>query len=87
MSSPDTAEHLADLLYEIGKHALVRNNHKIAVKWLERAFGMLEEQNLGMLGPEASELRLCMIQSLGQSSVKPRNMTTNIFHSPGAYKA
>lgn len=66
-STPETAENLADLFYEIGKHALTKRNYEAAVKWLERACEALGGEDLGMLGPEAGELRLCMLQSLGKS--------------------
>ena len=66
-SCPEIAENLAELLYEIGKHALVKRNHEVAVRWLERACDVLGEQDLGMLSPEAGELRLCILQSLGKS--------------------
>lgn len=61
----DAAEDLADLFYEIGKQASSKRNYEAAVKWLERACDMLGEQDLAMLSPEASELRLCVFQGLG----------------------
>jgi hypothetical protein len=63
----DTAESVADLLYEIGKQALTKCNYEAAVRWLERSYVMLGEQNIGMLSPEAGELRLCVLQGLGKS--------------------
>lgn len=66
--SPDTAEDIADLFYEIGKQALEKSNYEIAVKWLERSWTILEGQQLGMLSPEAGELKLCVIQGLGKST-------------------
>lgn len=63
----DAAESVADLLYEIGKQALTKCNYEAAVKWLERSYVILGEQNIGMLSPEASELRLCVLQGLGKS--------------------
>jgi hypothetical protein len=64
-STPETAENLADLFYEIGNHALTKRNYEVAVKWLERACEALGE-DLGMLSPETGELRLCILQSLGE---------------------
>ena len=61
-----TAENLADLLYEIGKSALAKRSYEIASRWLERAYDMLEKQDLGMLSPEVGELRLCTMQSIGE---------------------
>ena len=63
--SLDTAEDLADLFYEIGKQALTKRNYEAAMKWLERACDILGEQDLAMISPEASELRLCIFQGLG----------------------
>ena len=64
--APDTAEDLADLFYEIGKQALTKRDYEAAVKWLGRACDMLGEQDLAMLSPEASELKLCIHQGLGK---------------------
>jgi hypothetical protein len=67
--APETAESLADLFFEIGRQALTKRNYETAVTWLERAFNMLRKQYLGMLGPEAGELRLSLMQSLGGCSL------------------
>jgi TPR repeat protein len=64
--SPSTAENLADLMYEIGKDLLKKRNYELAVRWLERAHDMIGEQELEMLGPEAGELQLSVIQSISQ---------------------
>ncbi|KAL1652743.1 sporulation-specific protein 22 [Didymella pomorum] len=68
--SANTAEDLADLFYEIGKQALTKRNYEAAVRWLERACDMLGEQDLAMISPEASELRLCIFQGLVQAHMK-----------------
>ena len=61
----DSTEVIADLLYEIGKDALTQKKHELAVKWLERAYDALSEQDLDQLSPEASELRLSIMHSIG----------------------
>jgi tetratricopeptide (TPR) repeat protein len=66
--NPTTTEQLADLLYEIGKAALVKRDYEVAVRWLERAHDVLEEQGLDMLSPEIGELRLSIMQSIGMHS-------------------
>ena len=66
--TPETVENLADLFYEIGKQALAKHNYETAVKWLERAFDIIGEQDFGILGPEVGELRLCTMQCLGKAS-------------------
>ena len=63
--SPPTAENLADLMYEMGKDLLKKRNYELAVRWLERAYDVIGEQELEMLGPEAGELRLSIMQSIG----------------------
>lgn len=65
-TSPEMAENLADLFYEMGKQALTKGIFEVAVTWLARAFEVLGEQDLGMLSPEAGELRLCTMQGLGE---------------------
>lgn len=61
---PHTAESLADVLYEMGKDLLGSQQYPMAVKWLERAFEVLEDQQLDRLSMDASELRISIIQSL-----------------------
>lgn len=65
--SPDTAEDIADLFYEIGRQALEKRNYRTAVKWLERSFDILEGQQLSSLSSGAGELKLCVMQGLGKS--------------------
>lgn len=60
---PHTAESLADVLYEMGKDLLHSQQYPMAVKWLERAFEVLESQELDKLSMDASELRISIIQS------------------------
>ena len=83
----DTAEDMADLFYEIGKQALTKRNYETAVKWLERACDMLGEQDLAMISPEASELRLCIFQGLGEFHSVRSVVVFDRGDSPGAYKA
>lgn len=64
-----TAENLADLLYEIGKDNLTKRAYELAIKWLERAYDVLGEQDMEMLSPEAGELRLSTMHSIGIHSV------------------
>jgi hypothetical protein len=63
--TPDSAETLADLLFEMGKDSLTNQNYEVAIRWLERAYDILGEQDMEMLSPEASELRLSIIHSIG----------------------
>jgi TPR repeat protein len=52
-------------MYEMGRDMLGRKNYELAIQWLERAYDILGEQELEMLGPEASELRLGIMQTIG----------------------
>jgi hypothetical protein len=60
-----TAEIFADLMYEMGKDLLRKRNYELAVRWLERAYDVIGEQELEMLSSEAGELRLSIMQSIG----------------------
>jgi hypothetical protein len=62
--TPSTAENLADLFYEIGKSMLVKHMFELAVRWLERAYDVLGEQDIEILSSEAGELRLSIMQSI-----------------------
>ena len=62
---PSTAENLADLLFEMGRELLEKKNYELAVKWLERAHGLIGEQELEILSHDAGELRLSIMQSMG----------------------
>jgi hypothetical protein len=61
---PGTAESLADVLYEMGKDLLVKQQYTMAVKWLDRAYQILIEQELDRLSMDASELRISIVESL-----------------------
>jgi hypothetical protein len=63
--TPNSAEPLADLLFEIGKDSLTKRNYETAIRWLERAYDTLGELDMEMLSPEASELRLSTMHSIG----------------------
>lgn len=60
-----TAESLADVMYEMGRDLLSKRNYELAVRWLERAYDVLGEQDMEVLGPEAGELRQGIMQTIG----------------------
>jgi len=62
--TPDYAEKLADVLYEIGKSLLAREDFPLATKWLQRANEIINDQNLEQLSREGIELRLAILQAL-----------------------
>lgn len=60
----NTAESLADVLYEMGKDLLQKQQYQLAVKWLDRSYEVLNGQELDRLSIDASELRTSIMQSL-----------------------
>jgi tetratricopeptide (TPR) repeat protein len=62
--TPEYAERLADVLYEIGKSLSARSDFAIAVKWFERANDVVNSQELEQLSREGLELRLAILQAL-----------------------
>ncbi|KAF1916890.1 meiosis protein SPO22/ZIP4 like-domain-containing protein [Ampelomyces quisqualis] len=68
--SPNTAETLADLLYEVGKDHLTKRNYEVAVRWLERAYEALGEQDMALLSSAAGELRLSTMQNTVQAHLR-----------------
>jgi Meiosis protein SPO22/ZIP4 like len=59
------AEDVVDLFYEIGKCQLDKGRFDMAVKWLKRAFELLQNQEIGSLSPDVSELRLNVLHTYG----------------------
>ncbi|KAA8565380.1 hypothetical protein EYC84_011087 [Monilinia fructicola] len=59
-----TTESLSDTLYEMGKALLEKGQHALAVKWLERAYEVLNGDELDKLSVDATELRVSIIQTL-----------------------
>ncbi|KAK4120894.1 SPO22-domain-containing protein [Parathielavia appendiculata] len=62
--TPEYAERLADVLYEIGKSLSTRNDFTVAIKWFERANDVINGQWLEQLSREGLELRLAILQAL-----------------------
>ncbi|KAL5114846.1 sporulation-specific protein 22 [Pleosporales sp. CAS-2024a] len=69
-TTPSSAEALADVLYEMGKDSLMKLNYEIAARWLERAYDSLCEQDIEMISPEGSELRLSTMHGIVQAYMK-----------------
>ncbi|KAI1006471.1 hypothetical protein K3495_g1756 [Podosphaera aphanis] len=61
---PNMAENLADVLYEMGRDLFNKRQYRMAVKWLNRAFEVINGQELDKLSKDASELRLSILQTL-----------------------
>ncbi|KAF2839609.1 SPO22-domain-containing protein [Patellaria atrata CBS 101060] len=64
LRDPTLMESLSDLLFEIGKSMLRCEQYEMAVKWLERAYDTLEDQDIETLSGDASELRLSIMHGL-----------------------
>ena len=62
--TPEYAERLADVLYEIGKSLSTVNDFKAAIKWLKRATEVINGQEIEHLSREGLELRLAILQAL-----------------------
>jgi tetratricopeptide (TPR) repeat protein len=59
-----SVEELADALYEIGKDLFARKQYEVAVRWIERAYDALSEQEFERLSDDAGELKLAIMQLL-----------------------
>ncbi|KAF2281473.1 SPO22-domain-containing protein [Westerdykella ornata] len=64
------SESLAELLYEIGRSLLEGRSYELAIKWLERAYDTIGEQDPDNFSPDAGELRLGIMQSIIQANMK-----------------
>jgi hypothetical protein len=62
--TPEYAERLADVLYEVGKSLSTRSDFAISIKWFERANDVINSQELEQLSREGLELRLAILQAL-----------------------
>ncbi|KAI8266069.1 hypothetical protein K4K58_010374 [Colletotrichum sp. SAR11_239] len=60
---PGSAELLTEVLFEIGKDFSKKGDFKMAVKWLERAYDIINSQELDRLPRDALELRLSVCQA------------------------
>lgn len=62
--TPDYAERLADVMFEIGRAMNAKSEYPMAVKWLERANKIINAQNFESLSREGAELRMAILQAL-----------------------
>ncbi|KAJ0306009.1 hypothetical protein COL516b_005123 [Colletotrichum fioriniae] len=61
---PNSAEKMAEILFEIGKDLSKKENFSMAVRWLERGYDIINAQDLSLLSRDAIELRLSIYQAL-----------------------
>lgn len=59
-----TTETLADTLYEMGKSLLKKEDYKLSIKWLERAYDIINSNELDKMSADATELRVSIIETL-----------------------
>lgn len=62
-----SAEQLADTFHSIGTDLSSRNDYDMALKWLRRALGLINEQELERLSTEGLELRMAIHHELIQA--------------------
>ncbi|KAJ0162227.1 hypothetical protein CTA2_4896 [Colletotrichum tanaceti] len=61
---PSSAEKMTEVLYEMGKELSKRGDFPMAARWLERAYDVINAQDLVHLSRDAIELRLAVCQAL-----------------------
>lgn len=64
----ECAENLAGVLHDLGKRLYVKEMYNDAAEWLERALDELDEQELERLSAEAGDVRLAIVQQIGENS-------------------
>jgi hypothetical protein len=65
--NPDTAESLADLLFEMGMDFFKKKQYEMADKWLERASSVITAQEIDKLSTDATNLQTSIIQTRVQA--------------------
>ncbi|WQF82317.1 Putative meiosis specific protein Spo22/ZIP4/TEX11 [Colletotrichum destructivum] len=61
---PSSAEKMTEVLFEMGKDLSERGDFPMAARWLERAYNVINAQDLVHLSRDAIELRLAVCQGL-----------------------
>ncbi|KAI1128228.1 meiosis protein SPO22/ZIP4 like-domain-containing protein [Nemania abortiva] len=62
----ESIEKLVDAIFEIGRDLGLKKNSVLAAKWLERAYDLINSQDIGQLSRDAIEMRLAISQALIQ---------------------
>lgn len=63
------SENLADTFFDIGRAFLPKKEFQMAVKWLERAYEIIDAQDIEKLSRDGVELRLAILQAYIQALV------------------
>lgn len=63
-SDPTSAEKIVDSLYHVGKGLLSKKDYPMAEKWLQRAWDLINSQQLPGMSRDAVELRIAILQAL-----------------------
>ncbi|CCF34294.1 hypothetical protein CH063_06320, partial [Colletotrichum higginsianum] len=61
---PSSAEKMTEVLFEMGKDLSKKGDFPMAARWLERAYNVINAQDLVHLSRDAIELRLAVCQAL-----------------------
>ncbi|KAI1431325.1 meiosis protein SPO22/ZIP4 like-domain-containing protein [Xylaria sp. CBS 124048] len=61
-----SVEALSDALFEIGRDLGLKKNFVLALKWIERAYELINGQDFARLSRDAIELRFAILQALIQ---------------------
>lgn len=72
--NPSSAENMADTLQKIGSSLILKNDFAMAVKWLRRAFEIINAQPMEQLSVEGLDTRLAICQDLIQSLLGVNNI-------------
>lgn len=63
-SKPASSEKIADSIFQIGKGLLTKQDFPMAEKWLERAWDLINHQELQAMSRDAVEMRVAILQAL-----------------------
>lgn len=66
---PSLAENVADTFFDIGRSFLPNKEYQMAVKWLGRAYEVIDGQDIEKLSRDGVELRLTILQAYIQALV------------------
>lgn len=66
---PGLAENVSDTFFDIGRSFLPKKEHQMAVKWLERAYEVIDAQEIEKLSRDGVDLRLTILHAYIQALV------------------
>lgn len=63
-SKPSSYEKIADSIFQVGRGLLAKQDFPMANKWLQRAWDLINRQELQAMSRDAVELRIAILQAL-----------------------